>query len=275
MYKELAEMHRRPEVFSTYTADTLWTQPHIAEQMLRFHLEPDTELASRPAEAIDRVVGWIDRTFGLEGASVCDLGCGPGLYAHRYAERGAIVHGVDFSQNSIDFARSSAPVSSGSLTYQVADYLVAPLPEKQDIITLIYCDLCPLSPDQRRLLLSKIHGSLIPGGTFIFDVFSMSAFGRVTESVSFERNFMNGFWSANDYFAFKHTYRYEDEAISLDRYTIIEEDGTWDVFNWLQYYTRDAIAALLTQAGFRKVEFTEGFGLDPFDPDVFGVVASA
>ncbi|MGD1935265.1 MAG: class I SAM-dependent methyltransferase [Candidatus Phaeomarinobacter sp.] len=243
--------------------------------MLRLHLDSESELASRPAEAIDRVVDWLDRSFGLEGASVCDLGCGPGLYARRYAEHGATVHGLDFSRNSIDFARSHATLSPGSPMYQVADYLKASLPAKQDLITLIYCDLCPLSPDQRRSLLSKVRRSLAPGGVFVFDVFSMSAFEGVTESVSFGRHFMDGFWSAHDYFAFKHTHRYDAEAVSLDRYTIIEEDNTWEVFNWLQFYSRDTIAAELKQAGFVKLEFTDGFGRDPSDTDVFGVIATA
>jgi len=275
MYKELAKISDRPGVFSIYTADTLWTHPHLADQMLRFHLDQGTELASRPVEAIDRVVDWIDRSFGLNGASVCDLGCGPGLYARRYAERGAIVHGLDFSQNSVDYARTHNTLSSGSPIYRVADYLTDQLPEKQDLITLIYCDLCPLSPDQAQVLLSKVRQSLAPGGVFVFDVLSMSAFDSVEETVSFGRNFMNGFWSAGDYFAFKHTYRYDGEAVSLDRYTIVEENKTWEVFNWLQYYSRDTIRAQLKQAGFGTVEFSDGFGQDPSDPDVFGVVASA
>ncbi|MEO0961087.1 MAG: SAM-dependent methyltransferase, partial [Pseudomonadota bacterium] len=83
------------------------------------------------------------------------------------------------------------------------------------------------------------------------------------------------FWAAGDYFAFKHTFRYDTELISLDRYTVIEEDRTWDVFNWLQYYSKDTITEQLTRAGFGSVTFTDGFGLNPSDPDVFGVVASA
>ncbi len=274
MYKELAKISARPGVFSIYTADTLWTQPHLATQMLRFHLDSDTELASRPVEAIDRVVDWIDRSFGLDGTSVSDLGCGPGLYARRYAERGAVVHGLDFSQNSIDYAREHNAFSSGSPTYLVADYLKDQLPGKQDLITLIYCDICALSPDQSRTLLGKVRQSLVPGGRFVFDVFSMSAFEGVADAVTFGRNFMDGFWSADAYFAFKHTHRYDDDAVSLDRYTIVEEDRTWEVFNWLQYYSRDTITHLLKQAGFAGVEFTDGFGSDPSDASAFGVVAS-
>ncbi len=273
-YTELAKLAERPEIFSVYTADTLWTDPHLANQMLETHLSQDTELASRSVEAVDRVVDWIDRSFGLEGKSICDLGCGPGLYANRYAQRGAIVHGLDFSRNSIDYAKTQAPLHARP-TYQVADYLKDPLPAQQDLVTLIYCDLCALSPPQRQTLLVKILKSLTPSGTFIFDVYSTSAFKNVDEGVSFERNLMNGFWSAHDYFAFQHTFRYEDEAVSLDRFTIIEKDRTWDVYNWLTYFSRDEIHNELKQAGFGNIEFTEGFGTDGTDETTFGLVAGA
>ncbi len=275
MYAELKRLSERPEVFSVYTAETLWTDPHLAKRMLQTHLSQETALASRPIKAIDQVVDWIDRSFELDGKSVCDLGCGPGLYTNRYAGRGAIVQGLDFSRSSIDYARTHAPSHGGSVTYRVADYLKDPLPEGQDLVTLIYCDLCPLSPNQRQALLAKILRALAPGGRFVFDVFSLEAFERVNEGVSFARNLMNGFWSANDYFAFQHTFRYDQEAVSLDRFTVIEKDRTWDVYNWLQYFSRDEIRRALMQAGFGSIAFTEGFGVDRSDETTFGVIASA
>lgn len=262
-------------MFSVYSAETLWTEPHLAKQMLRLHLSQDTLLASRPLGAIDRFIDWIDGTVGLDGKSVCDLGCGPGLYTNRCAERGAIVHGLDFSRSSIDYAKTHEPSNCEPVTYQVSNYLTDPLPVQQDVVTLIYCDLCPLSPIQRETLLNKIRQTLKPSGSFVFDVFSVQAFEGVREGVSYGQNYMNGFWSARDYFAFQHTFRYEDDSVSLDHYTVIERDRTWDIYNWLQYFSPDDIRVELRQAGFGKVEFTDGFGDDSSDEATFGVVASA
>ena len=97
MYDLLHDMSRRPEPFSRYTAKELWTRPHLAQQMLEFHLNQDTDLASRRIELIDSTVEWIDDQLDLSGKSICDLGCGPGLYAQRFASMGAEVTGVDFS----------------------------------------------------------------------------------------------------------------------------------------------------------------------------------
>lgn len=273
MYKDLKQLSERPPVFSVYTADTLWTEPHLAKMMLDTHLAQETALASRPTKAIDRVVSWMDDVIGLKGQSVCDLGCGPGLYAHRYAKLGAKVVGLDFSTNSIAYAQNHSSTTDASVSYRVANYLTDLLPEQQDLVTLIYCDLCALSPSQRQILLAKIRECLVPGGKLVFDVYSKTAFDRVTEGASFGRNLMNGFWTSSDYFAFQHTFRYERDAVSLDRFTIIEEHRTWDVFNWLQYFSPDDIRREVEAAGFSSIEFVDGFDLDPQDESTFGVVA--
>lgn len=276
MYNHLKKSHQRPKAFSVYTADVLWTQPHLADQMLQTHLNQDTPLASRPFAAIDHVVNWLDETFSLNGKAVCDLGCGPGLYTERFARRGAIVYGLDFSANSIAYAKSRVSDKDQSATYFVGNYLTDPLPQGQDLVTMIYCDLCPLSPAQRKILLGKIRKSLSPNGTFVFDVASTKAFEGVSETTMFGHNYMGGFWSPNDYFAFHNCYRYEDENISLDHFAIVEETGSWDVYNWMQYFTPKSIEAELKANGFEMIDVVNGFGANKeneTDETTFGVIA--
>ena len=89
MYELLQDIAQRPEPFSRYTAMELWTRPHLARQMLSFHLNQETDLASRRFEIIDQVVDWIDSQLHLSEKRICDLGCGPGLYAQRFSHQGA------------------------------------------------------------------------------------------------------------------------------------------------------------------------------------------
>ena len=256
MYGFLSELHRRPAPFSVHTTDVLWTRSHLAARMLELHLSQETPLGSRPLPVVDRTVAWLDRKLGLAGKALCDLGCGPGLYAERFARRGARVTGVDFSANSIAYARKNG---SGEVSYREADYLADPLPGEQDIVTLIYCDLCPLSPGRRNALFAQVRTSLKPGGLFVFDVVSETAFAVVEEGSRFGRRYMDGFWSAEDYFAFHQTFRYPEERLALDRFTIVEESGTWEVFNWMQYYTPGSLRAELAANGFEMIETAPGF----------------
>ncbi|MCP4326220.1 MAG: class I SAM-dependent methyltransferase [Psychromonas sp.] len=273
MFKELMQLQQKPELFSVYTTDTLWTEPHLAEQMLQAHLSQETAMASRPLASVDRVVTWLDTRFELNGKSICDLGCGPGIYAERFASLGANVHGLDFSGNSIKYAQNSAAKCQLDITYEVANYLEKPLPSEQDLITLIYCDLCALSQSHRQNLYTQIRDSLKSNGTFVFDVFSTSLFAEFIEHRSFAENYMHHFWSKNSYYTFHNAFRYKDEKISLDHYTIIEEDRTWDVYNWLQYFTHDTISAELADNGFEVVEIVNGFDTEEASNSSFGVIA--
>src|SRR5690606_4761567 len=107
MHAQLSDFFARPEPFSRYTTRRLWTDPHVAQQMLAAHLDPAHDLASRRPAIIDGFVSWLDRRIGLAGRRVLDLGCGPGLYCERMALRGARVTGLDFSARSLAHARRS------------------------------------------------------------------------------------------------------------------------------------------------------------------------
>ena len=113
-YSALQAATTRPEPFSVWTTDTLWTDEHISAQMLRSHLDPDADGASRAHPAIKRSLDWIVKRFDLgPGKRVIDFGCGPGLHTTGLAECGVAVTGIDFSRRSLELpaARRVAPAS--------------------------------------------------------------------------------------------------------------------------------------------------------------------
>ncbi len=254
MYKKLFDFSQRPAPFSRHTVKELWTRPHLAKQMLSYHLNQDTDLASRKFETIEKGVSWIDSELNLSGKRLCDLGCGPGLYTERFAEKGALVTGVDFSAHSVDYAKKH---SQHNINYLCADYLEDSLPLGFDVVTLIYWDLCVLSAIQRQQLLASTNEMLNPGGHIVVDLLTESAFATKTEQVFLEPNYMGGFWSANDYVGVQRTFVYPEELLTLDRYMIAEPNETWEIYNWLQYFTITGIRQEFEQAGF-KIERLAG-----------------
>lgn len=247
MLKKLAV---RPEPHSLITVRELWTRPHIARQMLAYHLDQDTPLASRPIVAIEEIVDWLDRELHLEGKRVCDLGCGPGLYSLRMAERGANVTGVDFSPTAIAYAESQVAATESAVDYLVADYLQDELPAGFDVVTLIYYDYCALSPADRRRLLGRIHSMLNPGGCFVMDVVAAAAFAEIREQLTLEERLMGGFWSDSDYVGIHRTWAYPEETLSLDHYAIVEPSGHWEILNWMQFFSPDQLVEELEGAGY-------------------------
>ena len=251
MYDDLLAVTARPEPFEFYTAGELWADEYTSRKMLEFHLNEEVDISSRNSAFIDRSVDWIVDHFGVrEGTKIADFGCGPGLYSTRLALAGADVTGIDLSPRSIDYAQGVAQEKGLSVRYVQQDYLQWKSSGKVDLVLMIMCDFCALSPEQRRQLLNTYHNLLYPGGSVLLDVYSIQAFERREEVVIFEKNLMNGFWSPDSYFGFLVTHKYDAEHVVLDKYTIIEADRTRTIYNWLQYFSRESLLSELIEAGF-------------------------
>jgi len=272
VYELLRTLAQRPAPFAVSTIRELWTRPHLAAQMLEHHLNQESEHSSRPIPVIESTVEWLDRQLDLAGKRVIDLGCGPGLYARRMAQRGARVTAVDFSAHSIDYALTR---DTRNVDYLVADYLEDELPSGFDIAVLIYCDYCAMSPASRQRLLGRIHDLLEPGGHFVLDLNGPGAFDAVDDHVEIQERLMGGFFAPGDYVGIHKTDVYEDEWLSLDRFLVIEPTATWQLFNWAQYYAPESAAAELAEGGFMIEAMTGGLDGAPLQPDsaVIGVIA--
>ena len=185
---------------------------------------------------------------------IADFGCGPGLYTSRLAERGAIVTGIDFSKNSIEYANEEADRKGLSINYIQKNYLDYETTDSFDLITMIMCDFCALSPKQRKEMLSKFHSLLKENGAVLLDVYSLNGFNEREESSTYELNQLNGFWSSGDYYCFINTFKYEKEKVILDKYTIIEESRKRIVYNWFQYFSEDSLRNEFEENGFKVEE---------------------
>jgi 2-polyprenyl-3-methyl-5-hydroxy-6-metoxy-1,4-benzoquinol methylase len=268
MFNELKEINSRPSPFQFYTADELWTNEHTAKQMLKYHLDESIDASSRKKSFIERSVKWIVSHFGVDqNTEIADFGCGPGLYTTMLAERGAIVTGIDFSENSLKYAKQVAAEKGLNINYVQTNYLEFEARNRFDLITMIMCDFCVLSPGQGKKMLAKFNSLLKPGGSVLLDVYSLNTFNQKEESASYELNQLNGFWSHGDYYCFVNTFKYEQEKVILDKYTIIEESRKRVVYNWLQCYSKDSIRNEFEGNGFVVEEIYADVAGKTFSPE--------
>ncbi len=267
MFDQLETITHRPAPFEFYTAAELWTDPHTSKKMLAYHLDGEIDVSSRRGAFIDRSASWIGSHFNIGSQTrVADFGCGPGLYTTRFARLGAQVTGVDFSSNSLGHARRVAASEQLRINYVNQDYLTFTTGDRYDLITMIMCDYCALGPTQRQQLLSKFHTLLNTGGAVLLDVYSLNAFDRRRESISFEPNLLDGFWSPAKYYGFLCTLKYPKEKVVLDKYTIVEAERTRVVYNWLQHFDLQTLEAEFTTAGFEIESSLGDVAGATFDP---------
>ena len=276
MFEELEKINTRPKPFEFYTASDLWTDDHTSKQMLSFHLNDEIDVSSRNAAFIDRSIEWIVSYSHVgSGKRIADFGCGPGLYSTKLAQKQADVTGIDFSKRSIQHAQEIADREGLSIYYVNQNYLEFETDDRFHLILMIMCDFCALSSANRKKMLSKFYTFLGPGGSVLLDVYSLNAFEQREEIARYEANLLNGFWSQNRYYGFLNTFKYEKEKVVLDKYTIIEAARTRTIYNWLKYFSPEALERELVECGFSIEKLYSDVAGSPFDQEnlEFAVVA--
>ncbi len=257
----------RPRPFSEYTTLELWDDHHISGQMLACHLDGTSDLASRNFAFIKRSSEWMRLRFGIgSSTTILDCGCGPGLYTAEWARMGAMVTGIDASRRSVEYAIQRATQDGLTIRYVCDDYLKHSFTQRFDLVTMIYCDYCVLSPIQRRELHRRWRSVLRPGGRIIFDVHSLAYFHSVRERSQFGFH-PTGFWSPQPHFVFENTFRYEEEKLLLSKYSVVEGTRIRTFYNWFQCYSLQELETQLARDGLLVKESLASVAGDPLRPD--------
>lgn len=263
----IRQLQEKPDLF-TPGEPLFWDDPHISAQMLKWHLDPENDVASRRPETVQKSVDWLTASLGLQaGDSILDLGCGPGLYSARFAEKGLQVTGVDYSHRSIDYAVEYARKNNLEIQYRYQDYLTLEDENQYDAALLIYGDYCPLSPEQRKNLLVNVRRALKPGGHFVLDVTT-----PVHRRKHGNRNgwyaVETGFWKPGPHLVLEEGFDYPERSIFLDQAIVIEESGRISVYrNWFQDFTRETIIAELEAGGFTVESIGNDLTGTPYSED--------
>lgn len=100
--------------------------------------DPNSEF--KPLHDINPLrLGWIDRSVGLAGKRVADVGCGGGLLSEGMAGCGAHVTGIDMSEKALGVAKLHMLESGHAIDYRLiaAEALAAEAPTSFDAVTCL------------------------------------------------------------------------------------------------------------------------------------------
>lgn len=251
--KKLINTAQKPEVYTPGTA-LMWVDEYISTQLLETHLNQDIELASRKETTIASTIEWILNKVPGEELAILDLGCGPGLYTEKFAQKGHGVTGMDFSSNSIRYARESANRKRLDISYRQQNYLEMEDENRYDLILMIFTDFGVLPPDQRKILLSNIYRALKPGGKFIFDVLNENFPLKESGAKEWELS-EKGFWRNSPYLTLTESFYYEKQQVTLNQHIIIDESGEVAVYRfWIHTFSHADLEDIFGLQGFRTTE---------------------
>lgn len=253
MINKVFEYSKKPKLYAQSTSK-FWDDKHISKMMLKAHLNPTLEAASRKHDFIDKSVKWIETIAPRQRYNkVLDLGCGPGMYTHRLANKGYKVTGIDFSKRSIGYAKNKAEKQGYNIEYIYKNYLEIEYSSEFDVILLIYCDYAVLTHDQRKALLGKIYTAMKKGAKFIFDVFTPKQYEDDEETHNWYLE-ESGFWRPQKHICLESNYIYDDN-IRLNQYIVLDKEGNVNAYRiWHRYYTEKMIRKELEESGFVKTQ---------------------
>lgn len=128
--------------------------------------DPNSEF--KPLHDINPLrLDWIERSVGLTGKTVVDIGCGGGLLSEGMAVQGTQVTGIDLSDKALGVARLHLLESGRQVNYRQisAEQLANECPQQFDIVTCL--EMLEHVPDPASIV--EACGRLVkPGGSVFF-----------------------------------------------------------------------------------------------------------
>lgn len=234
--------------YSKITTVEMWTDEYISKQMLKYHIDGTNDIASRNKKTIDKTVSFIDSLLKVR-STICDYGCGPGLYTNLLQQKNHKVIGIDVSKNSLEYAKAQ----NDNVEYKQMDYINETLTEDLDFAMMIYCDFGALPPESQEKVLSNISKSLNDDGMFFFDVMSVNHYDDVEELQS-EYEAVDGFYMKGHTTVTTEIVKYPELKILLNHQHAVGE-REFEVFNWDKCYTVEEMKYLLESNGFELIDY--------------------
>jgi len=249
----LEKLSKKPQLYEKGTS-LMWTDPYISKQLLELHLNPEHDIASRSKTKIEYISNWILGQTCKSKMKILDLGCGPGLYTELLARKGHLVTGVDFSENSIQYATQRAKEQNLNIEYIHKNYLDINFESHFDLVILIYLDFCVLLPDERAKVLENINRALKKGGLFVCDVVNEKNIDKKIIPQSWEVQ-NSGFWRDTPYLALTNGYHYPEAKVFANHHIIITENDKVDTYIfWNHYYETSDLVSIFESTGFTEIK---------------------
>lgn len=248
---QMKELSKKPPLFNK-DCGNIWTEEYIATQMLNSHIEPNFDGASRRTLIIDKTVDFLNKNVLKYNSSILDLGCGPGLYAEKLCRNGHKITGIDFSQNTIKYAKGSAKKQGLDIEYKCDNFLNLKYFEDYNVVMQIYGEINTFSDEERDKLFKIAYNALKPNGLFIFDISTPV----LRKKCGLKKNWYiseGGFWREKTHIVLEEGFQYDND-IWLDQYIVTDNEGVQVYRNWFNDYTVETISEIIQNCGFRIID---------------------
>lgn len=275
--KQLDIIHRVPNPEPWSEADNIpWHDSDFSARLLREHLSQQHDLASRRFDIIDKHVAWIhNRLLDSKPSKILDMACGPGFYSHRLTALRHQCVGIDYSPASIAYAKKIAEDENLDCTFIHEDLRSAKFGKGYGLAMMIYGEFNVFRPDHIKSILTKSYEALSSGGSLLIEAQTASAVRSEGKQGTSWYSEEQGLFADQPHLVLKETFWDNKQRIAIVRYYIIDAK-THDVTYYgksTKAYSNVELKKLLTDQGFKYVEFFQSMGASGKDDNLVVVVA--
>jgi SAM-dependent methyltransferase len=231
-----------------------WDDPDFSRRMLPHHLSQDRDSASRRSGLIERHIEFLREHALPDGpARILDLGCGPGLYAHRLAALGHECFGVDIGPASIEYARQQAAAFEDRCRFALGDIREVDFGAGYDLVMLLFGEFNLFDAKDTARLLERATAALAPGRTLVLEVHSFEAVRDRGETPPSWTAVESGLFSERPYLHLEESFWLPESAHAAGRHWIVDAaTGEVTRHGWtMKAHTDASFEALLSAAGLR------------------------
>ncbi len=195
---------------------------------------------------------------GIDGGTICELGCGTGTMTEFFASAGYSMIGVDISPEMLSLANMKKEETGSDIIYLEQPMEELELDEPVDAMISVCDSVNYLLHDQQLDdLFDRVKIYLKPGGYYIFDLKTSYCYTQIIGNQTWVEQ-------DDDVSYIWENYYYEEESINEYMLTIFKKnaDGLYEKSEEAHYqkaYEIDYLKPIIEKAG---LQFVEAFGSD-------------
>jgi len=253
-----------------------WNEPGFSQRMLKEHLSQEHDLASRRLFIIEQQVEWIDHELlNSHPTKILDLGCGPGLYSIRFAQRGHSCLGIDFSPASIEYAWQLNQNIVNKCSFVQEDIRLADFGNENGLVILIFGEFNTFQPMDARLILQKAWLALNEKGLLLLEVHPLEVIKNIGQTPSSWYSSTSGLFSDRPHLCLTENFWDEDQKTATERYAIMDalSGEIVQYASSMQAYSNVEYQYLLEICEFSEIIFYNSLGNSKSDPSLFFITA--
>lgn len=181
------------------------------------------------------------------GARVLDVGCGAGLHALSFAQRGMSVTGIDNSMAQLFHASRNNEASGSPVTFQHGDMRQIDLEGAFDLVTCVGTTFGYFEDEQNLACLEQMRDRLKPEGRLVLHVFN--------------RDFVVGhmpcrsWWQGEGCLVLDECeVNFVANRLRVHRTIVFEDARQFEHYMFIRAYTLHDIGRMLSRVGMRVIE---------------------